>query len=1678
MRNNNAKLKLIILIFSFIAAALYSDDYVNFKSGVYTENIYVSIPDIKGISDISFSFGENSPAELPYSGGWYLSALPGEERSYWLNLKINEKLYTYKYLIDRRPPKLPSAEYVSDDAGSGYIFKNNNGNDIYFGYDDNSGEIFKWNGQRINIPASDFVYYFSEDKAGNRSDYSLLRPSEKNNYLVRDELKIKSPVEGIFSNTQFLYIEKKNFEWIKYSLNNMDPETSGVLYNMPVEIRRYGNVTIRIAAKPLNSDRIIKKNISYRVNTRTPLKNVPDSGVYSGNINLKSNLSGYRYCLEDRNIEDNDPVFAEELNINPVYGGVKYTVVRFNDNNDEGDYRYFYVIDDRIPANPIIECSSHLPEENKVTVNITGPDYSDIYYTIDGSSPGKSSKLFTKKFDINIPQNKNAGSIIIKAKAVSLNGKTGNVVSKIFTYDTQRPDKPVVDFIKEENSGIYKITFSKLDNETLCYKLADSNMKFFPVSDEHFVVDTPVGTANKFTFLFSLKDSSDNWSEVSDPVELTIDRTIPDEPVLDYYNSIIKILSADTVNYWINISHNGESVYFDQGKYTAPINLSEKTIPGSIIEIELQVIDNQGNYRNSQYSFYDEIEQNKNETTLFTRKPEDTFSGKEVDFFAYPDSPDEKLFYYLTDSTDINNPLTEGPFETDGRIVIQAAENERRDYLLEIFSVNTISNRKSVISSYEFSIDNKKPDMPELSGLKNNSTYNNRIILYPLTDTDSNIFLNIANSEEDLGQMFSNKSIIFKKPVVLNTEDGKTEDFYLKIGAGDSAGNSIVNENIYKYTIDKEPPEIKALNIEGNQLSLESEEAVKFYYEAGVAGDIIKIPTKFSEYFEDKLNYKNILENGKDVIFKVIAEDKYGNRSRYPLTYYISSDSLKNSVIEEPEIFIDKSKRKVTILWRDSSSDIFYKINDNEWAKYIFPASVFYQKNIEAVQLSYYYMGKNNNKSDTRNISIKLPVYSEQDLASGIKNNSFYNEDLVLKKAYPEKLIRYEITTEEILPPEVSVFSPVLPGTLPFKIEKGESINFIVSLKEFSDEQDKIGGAEQILRFTIDKQDPEPPQIKGLINGEYYLNDVTAYFEESQDIIFYSLEENGLLKNDFQEYTESIDIQSSDGAFNVFRINAYAEDYSGNKSAVKTYEITIDKEIIYVSNDGRDYFEGTRSKPFQTINKALEMVKRTNRKTVFIEEGIYTLNSSVIISDDVALYGGFIKGNWGNKSGLTEINFSDDFPETNPGLYVFGGNLSVNNMIFNNFDDLKTSLFLINKGNLNINNCLINFNTEKDVSIVKQDYGKIKLNNTEIIAESSAYPIINSEYGDIEFNNSTFTLSSNAPESTFIKIVNSDNFLLNSTNLKVVEGNTAVLFSIKNTNAVFKNNSVFTQNITSTSTFIETVSSKLSMYYNRLQSSARDRLVRAFVSEDSEISLSGNKFNLNAVSGIIGFNLTGGNSFFVNNSINIGDTMDFTYLFLLKDGLHNIETNIFNIGTADELLGFRTSASAADFLNNTFISRAGRNKSIMFKTENNSINRIINNIIVLEGRTDRKTENSILVYKDNAYKDGLLSLKNNMFYGWSLYHAGSEVADSIIKLDLIDNIYAGGSISDNFEEQPEITFSDKENFKISPESKCIDSGFNLKNIIRQNTDIDGEPRPNSQLNSITAYDIGADEYYQ
>lgn len=720
-------------------------------------------------------------------------------------------------------------------------------------------------------------------------------------------------------------------------------------------------------------------------------------------------------------------------------------------------------------------------------------------------------------------------------------------------------------------------------------------------------------------------------------------------------------------------------------------------------------------------------------------------------------------------------------------------------------------------------------------------------------------------------------------------------------------------------------------------------------------------------------------------------------------------------------------------------------------------------------------MTDNGIKSSTETETVNIPLYKESKLATGIVNNSYYKDDLELKKAENTGIIRYEIETNGNLPDNVSVFSPLLPDKLDFRVAQGESINFNINLKEYRDYNDRVGGNEQNIHFTIDKQAPAVPQITGITNNQYYLLDQNAGFKDTADKIFYKVtEETGNDNENFTEYKEPFSISSPEGTFRSYSIKAYSQDFAGNKSNTENWTITIDKEIIYVSNEGHDYSEGTRSRPYLTINKAVEQVKKSKRKTIFIASGEYIINSPVVIDESITVYGGFNKNNWYEKDGETIVKPGKQFPSNNPVFYIYGGDLNIGDINISADDNNFASIFSLNKGNLNINNSRFNIICLNGNNFIKQDYGKLYINNSELngSCSNSTYILVN--HGVFNINNSVLTIDS-VPKGDLLilQAKNCINITATSTTIKPGRARNIETIKIEDSNINIKNCRIESGIADISSKAIETVNSKLKMNYCNIVAEPENRMTLGISAEDTDMEIFNNNFSLNGTNGVIGFELTGGTSLIDNNNLKAGICSDFSDMFIINGGKHSIETNISDVKKSSETEWLRNNGGVIDLLQNTIVFNGEAENLTCIKHENDSVSRIINNIIINNNQVSNEKDS--LVFTDN---DKMLSLKNNCFNGWTNLVSGADSAKSLIELDLIDGIYSGGRFSDNIEENTDEIFIKEGDKHLSPNSKCIDSGYNLSGILSNNLDFDGEKRPNPLLNREPAYDIGIDEYYE
>lgn len=288
------------------------------------------------------------------------------------------------------------------------------------------------------------------DSAGNKSrvinkQYKLTPPAEEKRVL-----EILSPREGSFANHQLLYLNSEGFRWIRYTINGGDPALTGQDYQGPLMVEREGDLIIRIAAMPLSAGRLVTQEVGFSVNLNREPRGIPESGLYAAGLTLRGVNADSLFCLEERMPAEPDPPFLGDIPLQLLPRGLRTVPLMIK--TPQGLFRYFYILDNRIPAEPLIEISESLPLTSSARITLRGSSFARITYSIDGSSPGLNSSTYDGPFPLSLPADSSSGSLIVKARAFGENGKSSAEVSRLITFNKEKPNPPEVIVVQERIS--------------------------------------------------------------------------------------------------------------------------------------------------------------------------------------------------------------------------------------------------------------------------------------------------------------------------------------------------------------------------------------------------------------------------------------------------------------------------------------------------------------------------------------------------------------------------------------------------------------------------------------------------------------------------------------------------------------------------------------------------------------------------------------------------------------------------------------------------------------------------------------------------------------------------------------------------------------------------------------------------------------------------------------------------------------------------------------------------------------------------------------------------------------------------------------------------------------------------------------------------------------------------
>ena len=1608
------KIKLIIILFLIISpfiSFIHSSDALDglilpsLEPGTYSDDVELSFSTVKGIN-IFYYFEESLDQNpVPYIFPLSLSAVSGSTHSYNLVItaRDGEEILQTKELaftIDKDIPFKPILNLTDGIYDKSLKLKFiDQIDDVYYSLQSSQPDKFKlWKGEIIEIKQqkyllTEYIKSYSEDNSGNKSSVNVNRFSILPSLEKKESIEILSPVPGLFLNSQLLYLDPSSYKWVRYTLNNTDPAIRGTTYTGPVMFKTIGDYKIRIAAMPLDSNNILTNEIDFSIIDNKNIILNKESGVYKDDINLKFEKGSLLYNLLDRKVIADDPLLPGSLSFMPVPGVIKYRALRISDSSEKAEYRYFYVLDRRIPPSPIISISDNLPITSNTEVRILSIPGTESYYTTDGSTPDRYSSYYNKPFNMKIPTGLYSGSLMVKAIAYFNDKSASPVTSKLLIFDIKKPEKPAITIIsKELNRTIFKV--SNIGNNRIVYNLSydgtepeEPGLSSFTGKSD-MIVSVPHGIQQNIRIKAALIDSACNISDSIILDLLEVDSVPPQAPVINIFDGSLNITGTDKIYYKIitNSVPGNYQLYNSSVMLKAPDNDYSEIVVAGYSE------DERGNKSNITVSGKYIIDKRKAAVPDYTGIVDGGLYNIPLSLRFH--SPDEINVYYTVGQGDVipPDPVPETSKKVSDFIYFECPVNETRKYNVRLAA--SYDRKESVLSdvqSLSFTIDRIAPRAPVINSIIDGKVYNHDIKI-SVDDTMDNVWILIKDkiNEEDL--VYSNfemNGILLKKNYTLKQLENTDKVYQIAALAIDKAGNTSISRKIVNFSIDKIPPEAPQVTVDSlkdGKSTVRMNSPYDIVYELTDNGSYPLMPDENSHMYSLPLEFQKQEES--IIYISARSIDSAGNLSKESTNKKIRIDSTK---LDDPVIDIVPLSFGInTISFASLTGEkIFIKEDDGEFQEYTSPLVIDLRE--KAYTDLFYYSSDDFENRSSVSVSRIEKTTSSGAIVTGISNKKTYNSGRVVWKSNESRTVRYEVAIDNNIPKKVSVFSPELVEPIIFDSAEGETLKVSINVKEFPENSYITDNYETNINFTIDKTKPLVPVVSGVENNGYY-QDGKSIKLSSDGIVYYELisSMDKLNVPVFNRYNMPININTEEGENVIFKLKSYSEDTAGNQSPIKEITFTIDKANIYVSVNGKDSNQGSKFRPFKTIKRAFEFLDESKRNVINLSYGEFFIDDSFNISEDVTVLGAYNPVNWSPGMGATVLKISGRYPIaksifniqsgkitiknttisnlnlTAPVINMFGGSIYLNKTILIHESSNAGNLIKVAGSSLNLNDCDINYSSLTKANLIDSNNSSINISESRIkgTGTSGSITIFNLDNTNISISNSVITPYS-AQKNKIFNTVDSE-IEINDTNINTGFAKiNSDLFVLKNT--------------------------KLNLTGSDINSGSSCRILSCFDVVDSNLSIKSSRFKLSANSGI-SFLRAQNTSFEINGSdIDAEKTNEFLYLLDSKNSILNFTKNNITIGNSDIIKAFNISSSVSVFRDNSITLSGGTTvfETFSFKSPL-SIEFVSNNIVSKNLSWISSVDQS--AFKISGGKDSVLFNDNNIF-GWKsiLNHNGDIV---------------------------------------------------------------------------------------
>ncbi len=1081
------------------------------------------------------------------------------------------------------------------------------------------------------------IYVYAIDGAGNRSGTSQWTYRiDRRNEVSHDLDLIKSPVSGSYANEQLLYLATAGYRNLRVRLEGPDGVRT-FPYTGETIIGGHGGFTATVSARIVDTGEEVVRTVAW-VQGREEAEGLP-SGRYTETVTV---FDGHRdtpprFSLEDRPVKLSDNRILEPLQLRVANDVLRTVVLRLSGGSDGSteERRLFYILDGRKMPPP--EFAAY--DGNVVLYSLAG---AEIEYALsDGGQP--DWRRYAGPFQLD-PGDID-GALVARGRFTGAEwGATARIPASqvAAALDTFRRPAAASAALRQEGD----VVVISPTGDFVQYTDApdrDGAGIFTLYGQERAVWHLPRGYRSTVTNTFT-----------DDEPSVTLLNAPPAPPHIFRVDGGFRIDSSLDAFYRVD---GGSFLPYAGGTVELP--------PGNGLRRDYLV---EGYVRSADdvspvVSHVFSVDRRELILPAFLNPPESEITGDgmyltnaaEFSITFAPFDDDMRIHYEIAEGRRAPIPNQGSPILSNGGTVTLSTENgSRREYSVRMRG--RFTGRTGWTETREIRVvldrDGPAPPVVKDGGTAGLVVGRERIVEFEAPRDDGELWFRIGPD----GPFQP-----YRRAVAVRRPGSSTETVVLEAYSVDEAGNRSYLQPPLTIPFAATAIPTPDITADGEPLS-----GARHIVDAGASiGIAVAAPHRafwrlyppedrekpaFQEYRDgDAVTFGG--ERGLYVVEAYLLDETTGSRSSIR-RMEVAGSSLQAEIPDEPFIIRDEEGNSGIATWPGRADRSIYASLSSETTGFqpvdeSFPWRI--PDGAEHITISYYVRDDAKGRSETRKVTISRTTVPRRPDITGADEGAVYTAPRTITFE-GDGDIRYTLSTDGREAPPVHPLSARYEGPFSLDVSPGEDVTFHLRAAAVGD--DGALSPDRRVSFRIDKAAPAPPVLVGAEDGDYFPDTTKVRLEngeeDQQTDIYYRLGDDP--DREYGRYDGSpITLALVPGQVTTYRIESYARDRAGNRSQhVAAWDVHVDGAIIYV-DPSATAGDGTREHPFTHIGEAYDLLRRSDRRTIFLAGGEYRPDASLFSaateeSEAVSIIGGFDGSTWmkGNVSSTLT------FPEARP----------------------------------------------------------------------------------------------------------------------------------------------------------------------------------------------------------------------------------------------------------------------------------------------------------------------------------------------------------------------------------------------------------------------------------------------